>query len=100
MLAAYAHLLDYLHPCISVWLPLDAAGHIRRKAHQQLDAMAGKELHIGWITVVNGQHNTHDVPLSDLDPSDEIRDILRHPLFASFYGEEERHAQSTKQACA
>lgn len=94
MLYAYAHMLDYLGPCVTVWLPIDADNQVRQRAREQLNDAAGKRLSIVWDRPVNSVHDTHSVDVTTLDPSDEIIEICSHPLFTELYAEEVCDAES------
>ena len=100
MLSAYAHMLDYLRPCVTVWVPIDGDNQVRQFARQRLNEAAGKTLSIVWDRPVNSLHGTHALDISTLDPSERMRDIRRHPLFIEFYGTEECDVKTTVKTCA
>lgn len=87
MLHAYQVMVSILAPYVSQWMPIDADALTRVEVGQELDKVAGKRLVIHWDKPVNSVHSTHAVPLYDLDPSPQIMDIRKHPLFVAHYGE-------------
>jgi hypothetical protein len=87
MQQAYNHMLKVMRRDVAVWLPIDAWPSVRSEQHRRLNQMAGKQLKVDWNDVVNGEHATHAVELSTLDPSDYIRHIRRDRLFVRYYGE-------------
>jgi hypothetical protein len=87
MMRAYINMLDSLRSFVSVWVPIDGDPIRRHQAHARLSKEAGKTLVIDWDTVINSKHGTHHVDLKTLDPSDDVRDLMRDPLMADYYGE-------------
>lgn len=86
---AYYQMLLMLKDHVRVWVPVDGTPLCKHIAHKQLDEVAGKDLQIDWVTLVNAEKNTHAVPLHELEPSKDIREIRGYPLFTTWYGERE-----------
>ena len=83
---AYYQLLHYIAARTRLWIPVDGMPLCKHIAHKQLNEIAGKEMKVDWNTLVNAEKNTHAVPLHELSPSKEIRDIRAHRLFTTWYG--------------
>jgi hypothetical protein len=89
MRQAYRNMLTVMHPHVDVWLPIDGSPMVKRYSHHRLNYLARKKLKIDWDTLVNAEKNTHDIPISALDPSQYMRDIRMHSLFVEHYGEKD-----------
>jgi len=94
LIPAYRNMLDELLPHVKVFLPVDGSPLHRGIAERVLNELVGRALPYKWQVVENSQGATYNLHLADAEPSDEIKEIRRHPVFTEFYGlaEEEDEA--------
>jgi hypothetical protein len=85
----YYQMLLILAERTQLWIPVDGRPLCKHIAHKQLNDVAGKEMKVDWDTLVNAEKNTHDIDLSELTPSKDMREIRGYPLFTTWYGERE-----------
>lgn len=84
----------------TTFLPIDASPPVRRRQVRVLSRVCGADFNVDWGDIVNSKAETWKLDLAEIEPSERIQGVAKHPLFVAYYGTSNGHRSGRQTVSA